>query len=80
MKNIQSPSEWRNPHPASTYAEVVKAVSLMVAGDRFDADPTVIAYMVARAALLWVRGRQGNQNAGAMAYRLADEISTADVA
>lgn len=41
-------------------------------------DPAPVAYRIARAALLIVRGVKGGQEAAGMAYRLADELATTE--
>lgn len=63
--------------PSGAYAEVIKAVDEMIyaAGGN---DPTVIAYMVARAGLLAIRHMRGGQRAAELAYKLADELATGE--
>lgn len=60
---------------ATAYARITEAVQKLVE-EHAENDPTVAAYMVARAGLLVVRGLRGSERAGEMAYRLADEFAT----
>lgn len=59
--------------PASAYAAVTRQVGDIVHANA-ENDPTVIAYMVMRAAALIVRARRGQVNAATILYRLADEM------
>lgn len=59
---------------AQTYASITKAVDQLVA-DHAENDPTVVEYMISRAALLRVRERRGADKAAQLAYRLADEFA-----
>jgi hypothetical protein len=60
--------------PPNAYAEIVKAVNEIISRFLYGSDPSAIAYMIARAALLVVRGRHGASNAADLAQRLADEF------
>lgn len=61
---------------ADAYARVVDAVDWIVACRTADTDdPTVTAYMIARAALLQVRALRSAEKAAELAYRLADEFA-----
>lgn len=59
---------------ASSYTEIVGEVGALIER-HVENDPTVTAYMVARAALLEVRGIRGAGRAGELAYALADELA-----
>lgn len=58
----------------SSYAEITKAVGDLI-DHHVENDPTVTAYMVARVALLNVRGLRGAGRAAELAYKLADELA-----
>lgn len=58
---------------AQSYAEITKAVERLV-DHHVENDPTVAAYMIARAAILQVRGLRGSEAAAALAYKIADEM------
>ena len=61
---------------ASTdYAEISKRVDALIVSFGRVINPTIVAYQIIRAALLYVRGREGGREAAAMAYRLADEFA-----
>ena len=62
--------------PAKTYAAVTKAVDELIRRLPAENDPARVAYMVARAALLHVKGVRGAEGASETAYRLADEFAT----
>ena len=61
--------------PASEYAEIVAEVATLIERQTYASDPPVRAYMVVRAALVWVRGRHGDERVAEMASRLADQAS-----
>lgn len=63
---------------ATAYAAITRQVQGIVDEHGPDNDPTVAAYMVARAALVMVGGIRGNQRASELAYRLADEFAAGD--
>ena len=58
--------------PAAAYARITREVQALIAANS-DNDLDRAAYMVARAALLTVRGRR---DAASKAYALADELAT----
>ena len=60
---------------AKTYAAIVSEVDAILARHREENDPTVIAYMTARASLLAIRGLRGSGRAAELAYNLADELA-----
>lgn len=60
--------------PVTSYAEINKAVEDLI-DKHVENDPTVTAYMIARAAVLQVRGLRGPGKAGKIAYRIADEMA-----
>ncbi|MFZ5667946.1 MAG: hypothetical protein ACOY4K_00480 [Pseudomonadota bacterium] len=62
---------------AASYARITAAVEALVRSERGN-DPAPVAYRIARAALLIVRGVKGGQEAAGMAYRLADELATTE--
>ena len=57
------------------YSRVVRLVDETIAAQAPATDPTVSAYMVARAALLHVRALRGAHRAAELAYKLADEFA-----
>lgn len=59
--------------PAASYALISREVDALVA-KASENDPDRAAYMVARAALLTVRGRRGEKAAAEVAFRLGDEM------
>lgn len=59
---------------SSPYSKVDDAVQRIIS-DRSETHPTVVAYMIARAALLLVRSRHGAHRAAEIAYKLADEFA-----
>lgn len=62
--------------PAQTYAAVTAAVNALIARAPAENDKSRVAYMVARAALLHVKGVEGARVAAEKAYQLADEFAT----
>lgn len=58
----------------TSYAEINRAVAELI-DKHVENDPTVTAYMIARAAVLQVRGLRGSVRAGELAYRIADEMA-----
>lgn len=62
--------------PAQAYARATAIVEQAIAEIDSGNDKSRAAYMLARAALLRVRGLRGGQEAARMAYQLADEFST----
>lgn len=60
--------------PTTSYAEINKAVEDLI-DKHVENDPTVTAYMIARSAVLQVRGLRGAEKAGELAYRIADEMA-----
>ncbi len=60
---------------AEAYPIITREVGRII-GDQARDDPAVSAYLIARSALLVVRGRHGPARAAAMAYKLADELAT----
>lgn len=65
--------------PAGDYLEISKAVDTLIQARSTVNDPTVRAYMIARAALVQVRSLRGHARASELAYRLADELATGDL-
>lgn len=61
---------------ATTYAAITTEVHRMIEIEHRPTDPTAVAYMIARAALLWVRATRGGEKASELAYKLADELAT----
>lgn len=59
---------------AETYAEIAKDVDSLLT-KYVENEPTVTAYMIARVALLQVRGIQGASHAAELAYSLADQFA-----
>ena len=57
------------------YSRVVDDVDHTIGRESPATDRTVIAYMVARAALLAVRSVYGPMRAAEIAYKLADEFA-----
>lgn len=64
--------------PADTYQAIEKAVEEIVAHHRYGNDPTVVRYMVCRAALIGIVGLQGRGRANEIAQRLADEFAAGE--
>lgn len=62
--------------PAGAYAEISRRVTELGRQHQVGNDATVALYMIARAALLQVRGLRGHTNAAELAYKIADELST----
>lgn len=60
--------------PAGDYLEISQAVDALIDARSTLNEPTVRAYMVARAALLRVSRIRGNEKASELAYKLADEL------
>lgn len=59
---------------ANTYAEITREVAELI--DRHvENDPTVAAYMIARASMLQVRGLRGSAKAAELCYSIADELA-----
>lgn len=63
--------------PATAYARITRSVQNLIADVR-ENDSTVAAYMVARAALVFVSGIRGPRRAAELAYKLADEFASGD--
>jgi hypothetical protein len=63
--------------PASSYSQITTETRQAI-WRHSGADPTVSAYMICRAALLFIMGVRGRQRAAELAYALADEFATAD--
>lgn len=61
--------------PAKSYARVSQMVGTIMATKLEENDPSQVAYLIARSALLEVRTRKGSQGAAELAYRLADEFA-----
>ena len=59
---------------ATTYAEITQSVDDLIS-HHVENDPTVSAYLIARAALIQVRGMRGSAKAAELGYRLADEFA-----
>ena len=59
----------------SPYQRVVDDVEHTIRREAPATEPTVTAYMVARAALLEVRAKHGAHRAAELAYKLADEFA-----
>lgn len=59
--------------PATVYSAITKAVDKLVI-EHAENDPDRAAYLVARAALVGVRGRSGPKRAFDMAAGLGDEL------
>ncbi len=64
-----------NPGPATVYAKISSSLANLFFKHSETTEPTVIAYMVARYALLAVRAERGNKRAAEIAYELADEFA-----
>jgi hypothetical protein len=62
--------------PATAYAEAVRRVGVLIAESAPVSDQARFAYMVARAALLYVRAMADAERAAEMAYSLADEFAS----
>lgn len=60
---------------AESYSEIVREVDELI-GRHVENDPTVAAYLIARAALIEVRATRGPKNAAELAYKIADELAT----
>lgn len=64
-------------NPAQTYLAVHKAVDALIRkASEHDNDSTRVAYFVARAALLHIKGVKGVGKSAETAYQLADEFAT----
>ena len=63
---------------ASSYAEITGSVDGLIS-HHVENDATVTAYLIARAALLQIRGIRGAGRAAEIAYRLADEFASEGV-
>lgn len=64
--------------PAGDYLALSKALNELIDARSYGSDPTVRAYMLARAALVRVKAVHGNERAAQLAYRLGDEFTTGD--
>lgn len=62
--------------PATAYAAVTALVDNAIDEILVGNDPTVVAYLFARAGLVRVSAMRGPKRAAELAYRLADEFST----
>ena len=62
--------------PAQTYADVTAEVNNLIDRYSFRATDRRVVYMIARAALLALRAKEGDKKASETAYKLADEIAT----
>lgn len=58
------------------YAKITAAVERLIAEPAQVNDATVRAYMIARAALLFVMHLRDAEKASELAYKIADEIAT----
>lgn len=61
---------------ASDYSQIVDAVERLIAAPAKVNDHTVRAYMIARAAILFVMHTRDAEKASELAYKIADEIAT----
>lgn len=61
-------------HPTSAYSEISKSVAGLI-DHHCENDPTVVAYMIMRAAALEIRGLRGSGRAAELAYSIADEFA-----
>lgn len=61
---------------AGAYAAATRIVDRAISNDLCDVDETVAAYMVMRAALLYISAKRGSERAAELAYKLADEWAT----
>ena len=60
--------------PANAYAAITREVGDLI-DKHVENDPTVAAYMIARASLLTVRALRGPARAAELAYAIADEFA-----
>lgn len=75
IKRLASPTGVSSIIKASLRGAVLKPMGrISIRGGHFINDPDRAAYMVARAALLTVRGRRGERAAAEVAFRLGDEM------
>lgn len=62
-------------NPASVYGRISSSLGNIFHKYGDEAEPTAIAYMIARYALLAVRSQRGSRRAAELAYKLADEFA-----
>ena len=62
---------------AGEFADIVRRVEREINVSDWS-DPSVRAYMIARAALLWVAKTRTSKDAADLAYAIADELATAN--
>lgn len=58
------------------YATVLDAVRRAISREHPRLDPTVVAYMIMRSAMLHIRATHGSGKTAQLAYKLADEFAT----